>query len=110
MLQKYCSFFMLTNGPIKWTIGKMLPINCNYMICFSKAEGTFVYVYVYVRRVQMQKPLSAVWIFLLKFVFFSHFYIYVQLFHFNCIENDLYIAIKVKLLERFKVILSIIQK
>ncbi len=36
---------------------------------------------------------------------FSRSYIYVQLFHFNCIENDLYIAIKVKLLERFKVIL-----
>ncbi len=39
-----------------------------------------------------------------------HLNIYVQLFPLNCIEKDLYIAIKVKLLERFNVILSIIQK
>ncbi len=47
----------------------------------------------------MQKPLSAVWNFLLKCAFFSRSYIYVQLFHLNCIEKDLYIAIKVKLLK-----------
>ncbi len=50
---------------------------------------------------------KAFWIFLLKCVFFSRPYIYVQLFHLNCIENDLYTAIKLKLQERFKVILSI---
>ncbi len=61
-------------------------------------------------RVQMQKSLSAVWIFLRKYVFFSRSYIYVQLFHLNCLEKDLYIAIQYKLLEIFKVILSIIQK
>ncbi len=60
-------------------------------------------------RVQMQKPLSAIWIFLLKFEFFSRSYIYVQLFHLNCIEKNLYIVIKLKLLERFKVIWSIIE-
>ncbi len=60
--------------------------------------------------VQMQKPLSAVWIFLLKCAFFSRSYIYVQLFDLNCIEKDIYIVIKVKLLKRFKVILSILQK
>ncbi len=43
-------------------------------------------------------------------IFFSRSYIYVQLFKFNCIEINLYIAIKLKLLERFKVILSIVQK
>ncbi len=59
-------------------------------------------------RVQMQKSLSAVWIFLRKYVFFSRSYIYVQLFHLNCLEKDLYIAIQYKLLEIFKVILSII--
>ncbi len=48
-------------------------------------------VYIYMWRVQMQKPLSAIW-------FLSGSYIYVQLFHFNCIENDLYIAIWGKLL------------
>ncbi len=37
--------------------------------------------------------------FLRKCAFFSRYYIYVQLFHLNCIEKDLYIAIKVKLLE-----------
>ncbi len=61
-------------------------------------------------RVQMQNPLSAVWIFHLKLAFFSRSYVYVQLFHLNFIEKDLYIAIKVKLLEIFKVIWSIIQK
>ncbi len=45
-----------------------------------------------------------------KMWIFLTLYIYVQLFHLNCIEKDRYIAIKVKLLERFKVILSIIQK
>ncbi len=60
--------------------------------------------------VKMLNPLSAVRFFLLKCEFFSRSYIYVQLFHLNCIDNDLYIAIKVKLLERSKVILLIIQK
>ncbi len=46
----------------------------------------------------MQKPLSAIWNFLLKWAFLSGSYIYVQLFHFNCIEMDLYIAIRVKVL------------
>ncbi len=45
----------------------------------------------------MQKPLSAVWNFLLKFVFFSGFYVYVELFYFNGKENNLFIAIEVKL-------------
>ncbi len=45
-------------------------------------------------RVQMQKLLSAIWNVLLKLAFLSGPYIYVQLFHFNCIEKDLYIAIK----------------
>ncbi len=53
---------------------------------------------VYIWRVQMQKPLSAVWTFLLKWAFLSGSYIYVQLFHFNCIEKHLYIAIRVQLL------------
>ncbi len=44
----------------------------------------------------MQNPLSDVWNFLLKIAFLSGTYIYVQLFHFNCIEIDLYIAITVK--------------
>ncbi len=48
-------------------------------------------------RVQM--PLSAVWNFLLKWAFLSGSYIYVQLFHFNCIEKDLYIAIRVTITE-----------
>ncbi len=46
----------------------------------------------------MQKPLSAVLKFLLKWAILSGSCIYVQLFHFNCIEKDIYIAIKVKLL------------
>ncbi len=46
----------------------------------------------------MQKPLSAIWNFLLKWAFLSGSYIYVQLFQINCIEKDLYIAIRVKLL------------
>ncbi len=46
----------------------------------------------------MQKPLSAVWNFLLKLSFFSGSYVYVQLFHFNGNEKNLFIAIKVKLL------------
>ncbi len=46
----------------------------------------------------MQKPLNAIWNFLLKWAFLSGPYIYVQLFHFNCIEKDLYFAIRVKLL------------
>ncbi len=45
-----------------------------------------------------------------KFAFFSRSYINIQLFHLNCIEKNLYIAIQFKLLERFKVILSIMQK
>ncbi len=44
----------------------------------------------------MQKPLSAH--FLLKWAFSTGSYIYVHLFHFNCIEKDLYIAIRVQLL------------
>ncbi len=58
----------------------------------------------YVKSSDAKASLSAVWIFLLKCDFFSRC-IYVQLFHLNCIEKDLYIDIKVKLLERFKVIL-----
>ncbi len=50
-------------------------------------------------RVQMQKPLSAIWNVLLKWAFLSGSYIYVQLFYFNCIEKDIYIAIRVKLLK-----------
>ncbi len=47
----------------------------------------------------MQKPLNAVWNFLLKWAFsYAHSYIYVQLFYFNSIEKDLHIAITVKLL------------
>ncbi len=48
----------------------------------------------------MQKPLNAVWNFLIKWAFLSDSYIYVQLFYFSCIEKDLYIAIRVKLLNR----------
>ncbi len=44
----------------------------------------------------MQKPLNAVWNFLLKLAFLSGSYIYVQLFHFNCIEKDLHIVIRIK--------------
>ncbi len=33
-----------------------------------------------------------------KMAFLSGSYIYVQLFYFNCIEKDLYIAIRVRLL------------
>ncbi len=46
----------------------------------------------------MQKPLSAVWKFLLKWVFFSDSYVYVQLLHYNGNEKNLFIASKVKLL------------
>ncbi len=46
----------------------------------------------------MQKPLSAIRNFVLKLAFFSGFFVYVQLFHFNGIEKNLFIAIKVKLL------------
>ncbi len=46
----------------------------------------------------MQKPLSAVWNFLLKLAFFSQAPVFVKLFHFNGNENNLFIAIKVKLL------------
>ncbi len=53
---------------------------------------------MYIWRVQMQKPLSAIWNFLLKLAFLSGSYIYVQLFHFNCIEKNLYITIRIKLL------------
>ncbi len=41
---------------------------------------------------------SAVWKFLLKSAFFLGSYVYVQLFHFNGNENNLFIAIKVQLL------------
>ncbi len=48
----------------------------------------------------MQKPLSAIWNFLLKLAFFSGSYIYAQLFqYFSGNENKLFIAIKVKLLK-----------
>ncbi len=46
----------------------------------------------------MQKLLSTVWNIFLKWAFLLGSYIYVQLFNFNCIEKDLYIAIRVKLL------------
>ncbi len=46
----------------------------------------------------MQKPLSAIWNFLLKWAFFSGSYVYVQFFHFNGNAKNLIIAIKVKLL------------
>ncbi len=52
----------------------------------------------YIWRVQIQKPLSAIWNVLLKWAILSGSYIYVQFFHFNCIEKHLYIAIRVKLL------------
>ncbi len=42
-------------------------------------------------RVQMQKPISV--------IIFSGSYVYVELFHFNGNENNLFIAIKVKLLK-----------
>ncbi len=44
----------------------------------------------------MQKPLSAVWNYHLKWGFLAGSYVYAKLFHFNCIEKDLYIAIRVK--------------
>ncbi len=44
----------------------------------------------------MQKTKSAIWNFLLKWAFFSGSYVYVQLFHFNGDEKNLFIAIKVK--------------
>ncbi len=46
----------------------------------------------------MQKPISAIWNFLQKLAFLSGSYVYVQLFHFNGNENNLFIAVKVKLL------------
>ncbi len=46
----------------------------------------------------MQKPLSAIWNFLLKWAFFSSSYVYVQLFHFNSNDKHLFIAINVKVL------------
>ncbi len=45
-----------------------------------------------------QKPLCAIWNVLLKLSFLSGIYIYVQLFHFNCIEKVLFVAILGKLL------------
>ncbi len=57
----------------------------------------------------MQKPLSAIWNVLLKSGVLSGSYIYVQLFHFNCIENDLYIAI-IKLLNLNMLILACLYK
>ncbi len=41
---------------------------------------------------------SPVWNVLLKSEFFSGFYVYFQLFHFNSNGNNLFIVIKVKLL------------
>ncbi len=46
----------------------------------------------------MQKPLSAIWNFLLKWAFFSGSYVYVQLLRFNSNEKNLSVAINVKLL------------
>ncbi len=46
----------------------------------------------------MQKPLSATLNFLVKVEVFSGSNIYIQLFHFNGIEKNLFSAIKVKLL------------
>ncbi len=46
----------------------------------------------------MQNPLTAVWISFLKLALFSGSYVYVQLFHFNGNEKNIFIAIKVKLL------------
>ncbi len=46
----------------------------------------------------MQKPLSAILNFLLKWAFLSGSHVYVQLFHLNYNEKILFIAIKVKLL------------
>ncbi len=53
----------------------------------------------------MQKPLSVVWNVLLKLVFFSGLYVYVQLFHFNGKEKNIFIAIKVKLLNLIKMLI-----
>ncbi len=46
----------------------------------------------------MQKLLSAIWNFLLKWAFISGSYVYVQLFHFDSNEKNLIVIIKVKLL------------
>ncbi len=46
----------------------------------------------------MQKPLSSVWNFLLKWEFLSGSYVYVPLSHLKGSEKNLFIAIKVKLL------------
>ncbi len=46
----------------------------------------------------MQKPLCAIWNFLLKWAFFSGSYVYVQLFDLIGNEKNLLIAMKVKLL------------
>ncbi len=53
----------------------------------------------------MQKPLSVVWNVLLKLVFFSGLYVYAQLFHFNGKEKNIFIAIKVKLLNLIKMLI-----
>lgn len=45
----------------------------------------------------MRKPLSGVWNFLLKLAFCSGSYVYVLLLHLNGNENNLCIAVKVKL-------------
>ncbi len=52
-----------------------------------------MYACMYVYEELMQKPLSAVWNFLLKLSFFSGSYVYVQLFDCNGDENNLFIAI-----------------
>ncbi len=44
------------------------------------------------------KASSAIWNFLLKWAFLSGSYVYVQLFHINGNKKNLFIAIKVKLL------------
>ncbi len=58
----------------------------------------------------MQKPRLNLSSKMCIFLYEIKSYIYVQLFNLNCIEKDLIIAIKVKLQERFKIILSITQK
>ncbi len=52
----------------------------------------YIYIYIYIYTVY-----TFIYLFI-RFFFISGSYIYVKLFHFNCIEKDLYIATGVKLL------------
>ncbi len=91
-LQSSCSFKKVA------TVTK-LPTNRRQ--CSRRHTYIYIYIYiytVYIWRVQMLKPLSAVWNFVLKWVFFSGSYIYVHLYHLNGNETNLFIVIKVKLL------------